>query len=199
MGKEAHDVVARFADGDDAGRLRWEAPKLVFRGRARRVFEGAALAGLATDGEDLVLADGSRFKLGVVQAGRWAEAILRPPGRLDKLGIKAGQRVAVLDLDDPDFAVELAGRVAPTSTLTELDILVYGADGAEALARIGDLVPRLAERGALWVVSLKGRAAQVKDVEVMAAARLHGLVDNKVCGFSDTRTALRFVRRKTGT
>ncbi len=199
MGREAHDVVARFADGDDLGRLQWETPKLIFRGRERRVFEGAALVGLTADGEDLALADGARFRLGAVQAGRWAEAIANPPGRMDKLGIKAGLRVAVLALDDPDFAAELAARVAPTSALAELDILIYGADDAEALARIGELVPRLAERGALWVVSLKGRAARVKDVEVMAAARLHGLVDNKVCGFSDTRTALRFVRRKTGT
>jgi hypothetical protein len=45
-------------------------------------------------------------------------------------------------------------------------------------------------------VSLKGKAARVKDVEVMAAAKAHGLVDTKVCAFSDTRTALRFVRRR---
>jgi hypothetical protein len=30
----------------------------------------------------------------------------------------------------------------------------------------------------------------------MAAAKAHGLVDNKVVGFSDSLTALRFVRRK---
>jgi hypothetical protein len=30
----------------------------------------------------------------------------------------------------------------------------------------------------------------------MAAAKAVGLVDNKVVGFSDTLTALRFVRRK---
>lgn len=46
-------------------------------------------------------------------------------------------------------------------------------------------------------MSLKGKLARVKDVEVMAAAKACGLVDTKVCAFSDTRTALRFVRRKT--
>ena len=30
----------------------------------------------------------------------------------------------------------------------------------------------------------------------MAGARVHGLVDNKVCSFSDTHTALRFTRRR---
>lgn len=30
----------------------------------------------------------------------------------------------------------------------------------------------------------------------MAAAKAFGLVDNKVCSFSETRTALRFTRRR---
>ncbi|MET0293634.1 MAG: DUF3052 domain-containing protein, partial [Phenylobacterium sp.] len=76
-------------------------------------------------------------------------------------------------------------------------ILFYGADDADELAAIGGLVPALAEGGALWVVSRKGKAATVKDVEVMAAARAHGLVDNKVCGFSGSHTALRFTLRRS--
>ncbi|MDB5463187.1 MAG: hypothetical protein JWP23_1576, partial [Phenylobacterium sp.] len=40
------------------------------------------------------------------------------------------------------------------------------------------------------------KAATVKDVEVMAAAKAHGLVDNKVVAFSPTLTSLRFTRRK---
>ena len=63
MGKEAR-VEAVFADGADAGRLQYEAPKLTFRGTRRRVFEGETLAGVTADGGDLVLADGSRFALG---------------------------------------------------------------------------------------------------------------------------------------
>jgi hypothetical protein len=31
----------------------------------------------------------------------------------------------------------------------------------------------------------------------MAAAKAHGLVDVKVCAFSETRTALKLVRRKS--
>jgi len=105
-------------------------------------------------------------------------------------------RVAILDLDDAGFASELGTRAAPVNDLRDLDILVYGADSDQALARIGELVPALADRGALWVVSLKGKLLKVKDVEVMAAAKAFGLVDNKVCSFSETRTALRFTRRR---
>mgnify|MGYP002403067525 CR=1 FL=1 len=90
------------------------------------------------------------------------------------------------------------GRSAQVEDALEgLDLLFYGADSAAELARIGALVPALADKGALWVVSRKGKAARVRDVEVMAAARGFGLVDSKVVGFSDTLTALRFTRRRT--
>lgn len=196
MGKDVDAIPARFADGADVGRLQWEPPKLVFRGQTRRVFEGDALKGVAADGDDLVLADGARFTLGAIQAARWAGAIANPPGRLDKLGVTPGMAVAILNLEDPDFSAELAGRLTPTNTFSELDMLIYGADSADDLARLPDIIPMLAARGALWIVSLKGKLLRIKDVEVMAAARAHGLVDNKVCAFSDTRTALRFTRRR---
>ncbi|WGM38622.1 DUF3052 domain-containing protein [Caulobacter sp. NIBR1757] len=196
MGKDASDIPATFADGPDTGRLQWEAPKLLFRGATRRVFEGPALSGIQAEAGDLVLADGSRFTLGEPFAGRWAEAIANPPGRLDKLGVKPGMRVAVLDVADPDFLGELAQRTQPMNEFSELDILFWGADSVADMVRIPELIPMLAPRGALWIVSRKGKAATIKDIEVMAGAKAHGLVDNKVCSFSDTHTALRFTRRK---
>jgi hypothetical protein len=196
MGKDIQ-ATGVFADGPDAGRLQYEPPKLLFRGERRRVWTGEGLQGVRAEGPDLVLADGSRFALGEVQAGRWAEAIANPKGRLDKLGVKAGMRVAVLGVDDDDLAGELAGREAVVvHDLAGLDLLFYAADSVHELSRIDELVPALAEKGALWIVSRKGRAATVKDVEVVAAAKAFGLVDNKVVGFSETLTALRFVRRK---
>jgi hypothetical protein len=196
MGKEAQ-VRATFADGADEGRLQYEPPKLIFRGASRRVFDGEALKGVRAHAGALVLADGARFELGERQAARWADAILNPKGRLEKLGVTAGLEIGIENLEDGEFARELrAAGVGPSQGARGLDLLFYGADSGAELDRIGALIPRLAERGALWVVSLKGRLARVKDVEVMAAAKARGLVDTKVCAFSDTRTALKFVRRR---
>jgi hypothetical protein len=196
MGKDAQ-VAAQFPDGADEGRLQYEPPKLLFRGAQRRVFEGEGLKGVRADGGDLVLADGSRFALGEKQAASWADAIANPQGRLDKIGVKPGMRTAVIGVADETFAAELVAReAAPVDDLRDLDLLFYAADSAEELAKVGGLVPALAEKGALWIVSRKGKAATVKDTQVMAAAKAVGLVDNKVVGFSDTLTALRFVRRK---
>jgi len=196
MGKDVSDIAARFPDGPDQGRLQWEAPQLIFRGAIRRVFGGEALKAIRAEDGDLVLADGSRFKLGEPRAARWAEAIANPPGLLDKLGIKAGMRVGVLAVEDAGFDAGLAARAPAAAELDSLDILVWGADSLAELEAIPDLIPRLAPKGALWVVSRKGKIATLKDVDVMAAARRHGLVDNKVCAFSASHTALRFVRRK---
>lgn len=197
MGKDAQ-VRARFAEGEDAGRLQYEAPKLLFRGAARRVFQGDDLKGVRAEAGDLVLADGSRFTLGDKAAASWADAILNPRSRLDKLGVKPGMRVAVLNVADADLAGELAARdAAPVTDLADLDLLFYAADSLADLDRIPDLIAALADKGALWIVSRKGKAAALKDVEVMAAAKARGLVDSKVVGFSDTLTALRFTRRRT--
>lgn len=197
MGKDAQ-VEASFPDGPDQGRLQYEPPKLLFRGARRRAYQGEALKGVRAEAGDLVLADGSRFALGEKAAVSWAEAIANPKGRLDKLGVKPGMRTAILGVADDALSTELAERgAAPIHDLTSLDILFYAADTGEELVRLGDLVPALAEKGAIWVVSRKGKAATLKDVEVMAAAKAVGLVDNKVVGFSETLTALRFTRRRT--
>src|SRR5688572_21167966 len=111
MGKDAQ-VAARFAEGPDQGRLQYEPPKLLFRGAQRRVFDGEALKGVSAEGGDLVLADGSRFSLGEKQAQSWAEAINNPKGRLDKIGVMPGMRVAVIGVADETFTAELAERGA---------------------------------------------------------------------------------------
>jgi hypothetical protein len=196
MGKEA-DVTARFADGVEEGRLQYEAPKLVFRGAQRRVYEGVALSDVRAESGDLVLADGTRFELGEKRAANWADAILNPKGRLDKIGVKPGMRTAVIGVADKTFTAELgASGAVPVTELKDLDLLFYAADSAEDLAKVEGLIPALGEGGAMWIVSKKGKAATLKDVEVMAAAKAVGLVDNKVVGFSPTLTALRFTRSK---
>ena len=197
MGKDVQ-VRARFAGGEDDGRLQYQPPRLVFRGAERRVFQGQDLTGVRVEAGDLVLSDGSRFTLGEKAAASWADAILNPKSRLDKLGVKPGMRVAVLNVADDALAGELAARdAAPVADLTDLDLLFYAADSLADLDAIPRFIPALADKGALWIVSRKGKAAALKDVEVMSAAKAHGLVDSKVVGVSDTLTALRFTRRRS--
>ena len=124
---------------------------------------------------------------------------------LDKLGIRPGMRVAIVGtLEDDDevpdgdgpFRERLAGRTGDVTigrALPDTDVVLLAADTTAELAALAGLRTRIRPAGAIWVVSRKGRAATLRDVEVMAAARDHGLIDNKVVAFSARRTAHRLV------
>src|SRR5689334_17633178 len=127
MGKDA-TVTASFPDGPDEGRLQYEPPKLIFRGAARRVFDAAALAGVRAQAGELVLADGSRFVLGEKAAASWADAILNPKTRMQKIGVKPGMRAAVLGVQDATLAGELAAAGAQVvAEPRDPDLSFYGA------------------------------------------------------------------------
>ena len=124
---------------------------------------------------------------------------------LDKLGIRPGMRVAIVGvLEDDDEVLDEAGpfraRLAErTSDVTigqpkpDTDVVLLAADTTAELEVLAALRPRIRPAGAIWVVSRKGKAATLRDIEVMAAAREHGLVDNKVVAFSARRTTIRLV------
>ena len=199
MGKEAK-AWGQLSDGESDGKLLWEPPKLIFRGAVRGIYQGHALRGIRVEGDDIVLSDGTRFTLDPGQAEKWVHAILNPPSRLDKLGVKPGMRVVVDGVDDEAFLEELAGRVeaeqGTAEDFEEVDLLFLAADDLAELDRLEDLKGVLADKGAIWIVSQKGKGAPLKDTDVLGAARGVGLSDTKVCGFSATHTALRFVVRK---
>jgi hypothetical protein len=196
MGDEA-TATLRLAEGSYAGKAYLETTELIFRGDRRFVLPLKEIEAVSSEAGRLIVThhgERAEFEIGPA-AGRWAEKIRNPRGRLDKLGVKPGMRVAVLGIDDPDFVSELTARGSEISGdgADGLDLVFYSADSIEELERLAELRGRLKPAGAVWVVSRKGKAATLKDVEVMAAARGAGLVDNKVVAFSETHTALRLV------
>ena len=115
---------------------------------------------------------------------------------LDKLGVKAFHRVSVIGVDDEAFWAQLIDRAADTvkgRLRKDSDLIFFAADSLSELQQLARLKTYLVSNGAIWVVSLKGKAAKIKDVDVIAAAKAAGLVDNKVVAFSATHTSLRLV------
>ena len=112
--------------------------------------------------------------------------------------MRPGARVAIVGEVDHDGAFHelLADR---TSDVTDgrpepdTDLVFVAADSTADLGALAELRQRIRPNGAIWVVSRKGKASTIRDIEVMAAGRAAGLVDNKVVAFSDTHTSLRLV------
>lgn len=115
---------------------------------------------------------------------------------VDKLGVKPGARVAIIDIPDRALRTLLAERtddVTEGEPALDTDLVFLGADSIDQLGRLPALRNRLRPDGAIWVVSRKGRAATLRDVDVIDAGIAVGLVDNKVVSFSATHTASRLV------
>ena len=113
---------------------------------------------------------------------------------IDKLGVKPGQKVAVLGVESAEFLADLATRVPGYSRgerLPGADLVFFSAESKDDLSRLKSLGKSIGRNGAVWVVYPKGQT-HIREVDVIAAGKSAGLTDNKVCSFSATHTALRF-------
>jgi hypothetical protein len=114
---------------------------------------------------------------------------------IDKLGVKPGQRVAVMGVEGAEFLTDLASRVPEYSRgerITDADLIFFSAEAMSDLARLKSLSKSICKNGSIWVVFPKGKT-HIREVDVINAGKSADLTDNKVCRFSDTHTALRFV------
>ena len=128
-------------------------------------------------------------------AEKWALQIRYPRGRLDKLGIKPGMRVAVVGLDDSEFLAELRERTSDVSTSRpkkDTDAIVVALGKTADLPRLKTLRAAIKKNGMIWTVWTKGRK-EFREDDVRAYALSEGLVDVKVMSFSDTLSGLKLV------
>jgi hypothetical protein len=126
-----------------------------------------------------------------------AEAVSTKP-LLDKLGVKAGSRVAVVNLEDPSFMKLLSQRTTDVvigQPRGKCDLVFIGANEASDLRRLAKAKGWIEPNGAIWVVRAKGPGSPLKETDLIEAGLAAGLVDNKIASFSDTHGAMRFVFR----
>ena len=117
---------------------------------------------------------------------------------LDKLGVKPGSRVAVVDLDDPSFLSLLRERtpdVVVGRPRSSCDIVLIGVNRAADLGVLERAKRWIEPNGAVWLIRPKGGRSELKDTDLIAAGLAAGLVDNKIASFSETHGAMRFVFR----
>ncbi len=165
MGLEAR-CHGRYGREAGEGRLQYEGDRILFRGAFRLDIAVKDLRAASVSVDDLSLSWGKEtasFTLGAETAAKWAHKILHPPSLLDKLGIKAGQSVAIKGKFDEAFLHELRTRVEPgvaKAAGKPYDVvLLLAGTPAELLRGLDTLPPLLTPAGALWVVYPKGGGA----------------------------------------
>jgi hypothetical protein len=132
-------------------------------------------------------------------AETWALKIRYPRSRLDKLGVKPGAAVSLVNLADAAFAQEVrtrTDRVSSGRVRKQSDLIVVAAHAKVDLDELTSLRASIVPDGAIWVVWKKGQKALRED-DVRAAAKAQGLVDVKVMSFSDELSALKLVIPRT--
>src|SRR3954468_8036092 len=164
MGNEAVCTV-RYEGKASEGKALLETNEIIFRGGEFRL--KIPLKDIAPlDASDSELSIGYNGAVAVFELGReaekWATKIRNPRGLLDKLGVKAGMRVAVLGVEDSDFESQLDARdvMRIEGEERDLDIVFYEADVLDDLVRLPAMRSAIKPAGAVWVVSPKGKTAR---------------------------------------
>jgi hypothetical protein len=118
---------------------------------------------------------------------------------LDRLNVKPGAKVALLDFGGAAFVKLLRERgadVVEGKPRRKVDmVFVAAADPRGALQRLKQVKSWIEYNGAIWVIRPKGPLTTLRDTDLIQAGLDAGLVDNKIVSFSDTHGAMRFVFR----
>lgn len=196
MGLEATCAV-RFGTQASQGTAQLEATELVFRGGFRLKIPLKDVASVeAKKGNLLVVWPEGRASFAIGKdAEKWALKVRYPRSLLDKLGVKAGSRVAVIGSFPGDFLKDLGGRtedVARGKPRKDSDLVFVAMGDPKDLGQLRGLREAIKPAGGIWVVWPKGQKVFRED-DVRAAGPAAGLVDVKVVSFSDSLSGLKML------
>ncbi|MFQ5422867.1 MAG: hypothetical protein ACE5F9_02685 [Phycisphaerae bacterium] len=184
------------------GKVRMDGGYIDFAGSTKFRFRLAEIRKPRQEA-DLIYFDfhGTPVSIGLDErtATRWIGSILNPESLADKLGVKAGHTVRVMNLDDGDLVSSIENKRAKivTSRPAECDMVMLGVERAAELRQIGDLSETLRPGGAIWVV-LPKTTRTVTRANVITAVREAGLDNVKTFDYSETQAAYKVMRRKDG-
>ena len=138
--------------------------------------------------------DKAKFEIGE-DAAKWANAILNPPTRLSKLGVKPSMRYWISGKFEPFFPKELKSFGAvETRKPAECDIaFLYVSDRAQ-LADLAHLAKSLRLKVNVWIVWPKG-SATISQSQVLEAAAQLQMGPSKTAAFDDRHSSMRFAKK----
>ncbi len=194
MGRETECIVYR-GDRSATAKVLLETNEMIIRGELRMTISFTEIREVTVDSGTLAVTMPDEIislELGPI-ADIWAARMRNPRTLIDKLGLKPGHRVWIIDVEDAEFRRQLEARgIIPTIETRDLDAIIFGIAVLSDLDRLSALRATIRPNGMIWVVSPKGRP-DLRDIDIYATAKAHGLVDTKVAAFSKVLTANKLV------
>lgn len=195
MGNQAITTI-RYDGARHQAKVLLETEEVIVRGALKLRLAFRDIGEAKPEGDDLILRwPGHELRIALGRdAAKWAEKIRNPKSRIEKLGVKAGQKVSAIGGFDGDFADELAatGAVVSPRLHKARDVIFVAVNSAGELSAFAKWRKCLQPAGAVWVIRPKSDP-RISEEEVMRAGKAAGLVDVKVVRFSPTHTAEKFV------
>lgn len=178
------------------GKALLETSELILRGDTPLKIPFASICALdAVDCELRV-----RTKTGLIvfvlgdKAAKWRERIANPKTLMEKLGVKAGDGVALLGKFEGELLDQLKKTGAETSNRLSASTqwIFLRVDAQAELSKVKSCADGMRGATALWIVYPKGQKTLTEN-DVRSAGLKAGLTDIKVTKFSESHTALKFV------
>jgi hypothetical protein len=189
---------AVFGADSDEGTAYLEGVKIVFRGTMRRTLELGGLHRETVRGEYLCLdfksGQQARLQLGA-DSVKWLAAIQNPKSVVEKIGVTAGAKIAVMGNGNSELICkveERAGAKTLWRAARNCDIVWLFIEDERGLRDFERAVRCISQSGAIWAIYPKG-GKSVKESGVRQAGLSAGLVDVKVVAVSEVLTGLKFV------
>ena len=200
MGQERESTL-RIAKKRIEGEALLETAEIIFRPvdgskRLKFAFADIVKSVKAVDGELRFHTEEGPAVLELGPAAeKWAEKILHPKSRAEKLGVKSGMSVAMIGAFDTEFQKELraaAKSISEGRIVDRVELIFVALESAKELNGVAKVAKSVKGATSLWIVYPKGKK-EITETDVISAGRKIGLKDVKVVGFSPTHTALKFV------
>jgi hypothetical protein len=200
MGQERESTL-RISKRRIEGEALLETSEIIFRpvDRSKRLkfaFADIVKSVKAVDGELRFYTEEGPAVLELGPAAeKWAEKILHPKSRAEKLGVKSAMQVSLVGKFDDDFQKEISAATKNVSSgkiAANSELVFASVESSKELSDVARFAKSVKGAAGLWIVYPKGKK-EITETDVIGAGRKTGLKDVKVVGFSPTHTALKFV------
>lgn len=176
-----------------AGKARLEAEHIDFSGGMKFRFRFSEIRNPArTDGNLTFNFHGHYVQLDLGgREEKWLESILHPKTLSEKLGVRPGHSVRLINVEDALLTAQLAerkARIVGKDKSVECDVIVFAVERPAELRQLTTLVDDLRPDGVIWVLLPKS-SKTVTHANVAAAARQAGLSETQSISFSEAYSA----------